>query len=196
MNRNETPAPMSATGVWPGFNPEHPLELNPHHLPSGTSYALPARESCARTFGLTWKVKICDHHIEVAKELPCGDEEFCILQHKNISTIILEAKIRPDNSGVDVGIFARNEELNLEVPLYLSEYSEDVAYFWQSWGKKLGAPLSMRMPDGLLKNSHSRLGSIMISNPLARRAWGKAKRRPSIMASRGTSTPRRLNLVR
>lgn len=196
MNRNQIPAPMSATGVWPGFDPDRPLELNPHNLPSGTSYVLPARESCARAFGLKWKVKIYEHHIEVAKELPCGHEEFCILQHKNISTIILEANIRPDNSGVDVGIYARNDELNLDVPLYLAEYNEDVAYFWQSWGKKIGAPLSMRMPDGLLKNSHSRLGSIMISNPLARRPWGKAKRRPSILASRQPGRVSRPGLVR
>lgn len=195
MNRIPTPAPISALSVWPGYNPDRPLELNPHHLPSGTSYVLPARESCARIFGLNWKVKIFDHHIEVAKELPGGEEAYCILQHKNISSIVMQAVLREDGEGVDVGIFARNDSLDLEVPLYLAPYHEDVSYIWQAWGKKTGAPLSMRMPDGVMRSSHSRFGAVLISTPRPRRNRTKGKRRSSIMASRKTGDLSRLEIV-
>jgi hypothetical protein len=74
----------------------------------------------------------------------------------------------------------------LSLPLFAANESDDIVAEWQAWGRVLGLPLLVGENDGTLREPFSRLGTLRVEAPIARRRrrGALARRRPSRLLRR------------
>jgi hypothetical protein len=74
----------------------------------------------------------------------------------------------------------------LSLPLFAATESDDIVAEWQAWGRVLGLPLLVGDNDGTLREPFTRIGTLRVEAPIARRRrrGALARRRPSRLLRR------------
>jgi hypothetical protein len=96
-----------------------------------------------------------------------------------------------NDGDIEVTVELRHRDPALSLPLIVADDPSDVAADWQSWGRVLGLPLLLVLPDGTVEKPVDHMGAIrkLPSRPRRRHSFF-ADRRPRFLARRKTGLKR------
>ncbi len=170
----KNPAPKQARIEHDTFWPDCQLTVDPFNLP--VRYELPGRTAFERAIGARWTVTLYKNHIVLWRDGPLWRTDPLVVPLAVFDAVVL-AGGHARSGRFRIAVILQGKNGGLSVPLYVADHSDDVAAYWQAWGRSLGLPVRVSAPDGSLKDPLKKLGSVVVGRALPRRAPGQGAAR-------------------
>jgi hypothetical protein len=137
-------------------------------------------------------VIVLDRQEAILKRLsPSGAPATFCLPIKSFDGVAVRIVPAGNDGDIEVTVELLHRDPALCVPLIVADDPGDVAADWQSWGRVLGLPLLLVLPDGSIEKPVDHIGAIrkLPSRPRRRHSFF-ASRRPRFLTRRKTGLKR------
>ena len=170
----KNPAPKKARIEHDAFWPDCQVHVDPFNLP--VRYELPGRTAFERAVGAKWAVTLYKDHVVVWRDAPLTRVKPLVLELTEFDAVVIAGGYAKSGSfRIAVNLLSNSRKLS--IPLYVADHSDDVASYWQAWGRSLGLPVRVVGPDGALTDPLKKLGHVVVGRTLPRRASNQGVQR-------------------
>lgn len=171
------PVPIPSRNESDVFWPACGLHVDPQRLP--VRFELPGHTFLERALGITWAVTLYRDHLVLWRAAPLTQHVPLVLGLAGFDSVTVRAA-QPDSETFRIAIFLAHSGLDMEIPVYAADHTDDVAALWHAWGRSLDLPLELVDADGIRRTPGGATPPAAAIGRLARRAHARsAARRPT-----------------
>jgi hypothetical protein len=155
---------------------------------------LPARYSAAIGTGgrrVDAVIVLDRQEVIIKRPSPAGASATFRMPTKSFDGVAVRIVPIGDDGDLEVTVELMHRDPGLSIPLIIADDPGDVAADWQTWGRVLGLPLLLVLPDGSIEKPVDHIGAIrkLPTRPRRRHSFF-ANRRPRFLTRRKTGLKR------